>query len=427
MFKRLQELVDDLNETNSTIDKKEKLKKIDTEIKEILFMIYNPFLQYNITSKNIIKNNEIIKENNLNILELLKMLNLRQVTGHEAIGLVNGFINNNIEYKELILNIIDKDLKCRIGASIINDVFPDFIPTFDVALANSYNSVSHRINIFDGNWFASSKIDGCRGITIIDNFGNVNCYSREGKEFFTLDVLKEEVKKLNLTSVVLDGEICIVDDNGKEDFQSIMKVIRKKDYTIPNPKYKLFDMIPLNDFFRKESRILLDERLYNLYGALQNYKGDKLEILNQKKITCEADLDMLLEKARENKWEGLIVRKNTFYKGKRSNDLLKIKDFHDAEYVVENTVNGKIRIINDDNKEETIEGLSSVVITHKGFKVNVGSGFSIDQRKLYKEHPEMIIGKTITVKYFEETQNKDGGISLRFPTIKHIYEDGRDV
>ena len=81
--------------------KKKKLKKIDSEIKEILFMIYNPFLQYNITSKNIIKNNEIIKENNLNILELLKMLNLRQVTGHEAIGLVNGFINNNIEYKRI--------------------------------------------------------------------------------------------------------------------------------------------------------------------------------------------------------------------------------------------------------------------------------------------------------------------------------------
>jgi DNA ligase-1 len=268
------------------------------------------------------------------------------------------------------------------------------------------------------NFFANNiLVHNCRNITIVNEFGNVNCYSREGKEFFTLDVLKEEVKKLNLTSVVLDGEICIVDDNGKEDFQSIMKVIRKKDYTIPNPKYKLFDMIPLNDFFRKESRILLDERLHNLYGALQNYKGDKLEILNQKKITCEADLDMLLEKARENKWEGLIVRKNTFYKGKRSNDLLKIKDFHDAEYVVENTVNGEIRFINKDSKEETMEGLSSVV----------GSGFSIEQRKLYKEHPEMIIGKTITVKYFEETQNKDGGISLRFPTIKHIYEDGRDV
>ena len=427
MFKRLQDLVDGLNESNSTLEKKEKLRNIDIGIKNILYWIYNPFLQYNITSKNIIKNSEIIKENNLSILELLKILNTRQATGHEAIGLVNGFINNNIEYKELILNIIDKDLKCRIGTSIINDVFPDFIPTFDVALANSYNDVSHRIDIFDGNWLASKKLDGCRGITIIDNLGNVSCYSREGKEFFTLDVLKEEVKGLGLTSVVLDGELCIVDENGKEDFQEVMKVIRKKDYTIPNPKYKLFDMIPIDDFFRKESRILLDERLYNLRGALQNYKGNKLEVLEQRRIICEADFDMLLNIAREKDWEGLIVRKNTTYKGKRSNDLLKVKDFFDAEYIVEDTVNAKIRIINDKNLEETIEGLSSVVINHKGFKVNVGSGFSIEQRILYKEHPELIIGKIITVKYFEETRNQDGGISLRFPTIKCIYGGERDI
>ena len=37
-----------------------------------------------------------------------------------------------------------------------------------------------------------------------------------------------------------------------------------------------------------------------------------------------------------------------------------------------------------------------------------------------------IIGKTITVQYFEETKNQDGGISLRSPTVKHIYDNERD-
>ena len=37
-----------------------------------------------------------------------------------------------------------------------------------------------------------------------------------------------------------------------------------------------------------------------------------------------------------------------------------------------------------------------------------------------------IVGKTITVQYFEETKNQEGGISLRFPTVKHIYETKRD-
>jgi len=57
----------------------------------------------------------------------------------------------------------------------------------------------------------------------------------------------------------------------------------------------------------------------------------------------------------------------------------------------------------------------------------VGSGFSQEQRRLYYKHPEQIIGKTVTVQYFEESQNQDGGYSLRFPVIKVIYETNRDI
>ena len=65
-----------------------------------------------------------------------------------------------------------------------------------------------------------------------------------------------------------------------------------------------------------------------------------------------------------------------------------------------------------------------VYIEHKGHKVAVGSGFSQEQRLKYTQEP--IVGKTITVQYFEETKNDKGGISLRFPTVKHIYENERD-
>lgn len=194
MFKILQDLVNELNETNSTLEKKEKLSRIDLGTKEILYWIYNPFLQYNVTSKNILKNEKIAKDNNLGIFELLRILNTREATGHEAIGLVNGFINKNLEYKELILNIIDKDLKCRIGTSIINDVFEDYIPTFDVALANSYSDVSHRINIFDGNWFASRKLDGClSGDTLVELKNNGIKTLKEVVE----NEIKDEIKCYN--------------------------------------------------------------------------------------------------------------------------------------------------------------------------------------------------------------------------------------
>ena len=77
--------------------------------------------------------------------------------------------------------------------------------------------------------------------------------------------------------------------------------------------------------------------------------------------------------------------------------------------------------------EAEVEMLSHVIIEHKGCDVGVGSGFSQEERKLYFKNPELIIGKTITVQYFEETINQDGCHSLRFPVVKHIYENGRNV
>ena len=50
-----------------------------------------------------------------------------------------------------------------------------------------------------------------------------------------------------------------------------------------------------------------------------------------------------------------------------------------------------------------------------------------EQRIQYEANPNLIIGKTITVQYFEESKNQQGELSLRFPTVKHVYENGRNV
>ena len=44
------------------------------------------------------------------------------------------------------------------------------------------------------------------------------------------------------------------------------------------------------------------------------------------------------------------------------------------------------------------------------------------------EKTTKLFGKMITVQYFEETQDsKTGEYSLRFPVLKYVYEDGRNV
>ena len=127
--------------------------------------------------------------------------------------------------------------------------------------------------------------------------------------------------------------------------------------------------------------------------------------------------------ATDNNWEGFMLRKDVGYEGKRSKNLLKVKKFFDAEYIVVDAELGWMSVVRD-GKEVQEEMLAQVWIKHKGYDVKVGSGFSQEQRIKYMD--ENIVGKTITVQYFEETKNDKGGISLRFPTVKHIYENERD-
>jgi cyanophycinase len=86
---------------------------------------------------------------------------------------------------------------------------------------------------------------------------------------------------------------------------------------------------------------------------------------------------------------------------------------------------GAVVIVDGKEVEETM--LKNVVVMHKGCKVQVGSGFSQEQRRYYFQNPEEIVGKTITVQYFEQTINEHGGYSLRFPVIKQIWPGNRDL
>jgi DNA ligase-1 len=126
----------------------------------------------------------------------------------------------------------------------------------------------------------------------------------------------------------------------------------------------------------------------------------------------------------DNNWEGFMLRKDVGYEGKRTKNLVKVKKFHDAEYEVVDVDFDDHEVVRD-GRSETIKMLAQVWIEHKGHRVKVGSGFTQDQRIQYMT--DNIVGKLITVQYFEETNNQEGGISLRFPTVKHIYSGERDM
>ena len=433
-FNYVMGMVRDLRATSSTKDKEGIIldycghnSAAASFTKNILLYTYHPLWQYNITSDNLKKKNHLVARKNeyKNFFDLLDALKSRKITGHDAIAAVNSFIEHYSEYEELIHCIIDKDLKTRAGDKIINKAIPDHIPEFSVALADKYEP---KLVDWKDGWYVSRKIDGARCIAIVDSDGNATFYSRTGKEFDTLGVVADGIKNLNITNVVFDGELCLVDDDGNEDFQGVMKQLKKKDHTIPNPSFKIFDMLTHDEFYSKkgEKNRPYSIRYNNLREIMRNNTCTCLSVLGQELIKDDDHFAEWTKRGNDYGWEGVMLRADEPYKGKRSKDLLKVKKFFDDEYEVIDTEMGDFRYVKDSAEwEETM--LSCVMIQHKNNIVRVGSGFTIEQRQEFYQNPDKILGKIITVQYFEETKNQDGGISLRFPTFKILHGHKRTI
>ena len=114
--------------------------------------------------------------------------------------------------------------------------------------------------------------------------------------------------------------------------------------------------------------------------------------------------------------EGIMVNLcDAKYEFKRTNALLKCKKFSDADLEIIGFEEGTGRLTGT---------LGAILVRYKkGNVVKVGSGFTDEMRAEIWADTSKYLGRICTVKYFEETTNKDGGISLRFPTFVSIRTD----
>ena len=419
----LRNFIDEMRSTSSATDKVAIIARSSTFIHKVLEYTYNPFKQYYTTSKTCKKNSDkcYYDNNDLYPFELLDSLSDRKFTGHEAIALVNGWVENTDD-GELLYRIIDKNLDIRAGDKVINKAVPGLIPTFSVALAQEYKGKCD----WNDSWYASRKLDGVRCLAVVDFEGKCTLYSRMGKELTTLNKVKEAIEATNIINTVFDGEICLVDEDGNEDFQGVMKQLRRKDHQIENPVFMIFDMIHKPDFDKQKGDLVLSERLRTLRGWFnsRNIIDSTLRYCQQYEITDDEHFETWSKISSDNKWEGFMIRKDVGYEGKRSKNLQKVKKFFDDEYEVIDYDVDNHEVVRD-GKSETLKMLSQVWIEHKGHRVKVGSGWTQEQRLQYMDGS--IVGKIITVQYFEETKNDKGGISLRFPTVKIVHGDKREV
>lgn len=436
---KVREVFELIKNTPGSNDKKTILNQyMSPTIKQIFEDAYSDQMYY-VKKYNVTSSGSLTIDENYDMFHaILVKLSTREITGNLAIALVETIINSFVAEDQWILNaIMERNLK--IGLSLDNfDKVAGNTKKFEVALAHNLDKVKN-VDPCDGTYFASRKLDGCRTICKINNYmkdqefiQEVKFYSRSGKEFTTLSNLVKPIKSFTsflMGEWVLDGECCIMEGEN-ENFNLLMREITRKNHTIENPKYKIFDIITIDEFEGRESIGDFETRYNDLIEYYYQSQYDEgvqkhLEVLEQERVTSQEVFDKWVKRVKDNNWEGFMLRKNAPYKSGRTKDLLKVKKFQDAEYIVEDVITGKVSYNEGGTKEYDV--VTAIIINHKGTKVQVGSGLSKEQRLDWYSNPNNIIGKTVTVQYFEETINKnDDSLSLRFPVLKYVYENGRN-
>lgn len=438
----LHEMISDVNETNSTNAKIERLVKYP-QLRPFLKLLYNPLVTTGVTSEQLKKYKPTttkkrkveIGEQTTYLVDLLDKLFSRELSGNQAKDQIQGFIKLYTAHEALIYKIMNQDLETRMGITQINNAFPNLITTFSVALAKDFESgqVYFTKNLNTG-WLISRKYDGIRCIVKVEN-KTAMAFSRNGNRLAALAPLEELISKAiqsqhpNLPkSFVLDGEVCVIDANGAENFAEAVSSAKRKSVRMENYRYYVFDMLTLAEFELANGKRKLSDRQKDLQCFVNSVSdSNQLQIVKQILYTDESFKQQQVCSS-EQSWEGLMLRMDTEYKGKRSNDILKVKNFQTEEYVVQGYDTTSIRMINEKTGlENNVQVLKSVHIEHRGSVVHVGSGFNFNERRSFFENPDLIVGKTISVKYFEESQDSSGKVSLRFPIFTALHGAKRSL
>ena len=409
-----------LIKNEGSIKKKQELLKdmmSNKAFARVLYFAFNDYIVTGLSSKKINKKLDYKTKNEFgNDITTLMWYLLENNTGKDVdIAIVQAFIEDNLEHKDFIVDLVTKNIKVGITATTINKVRPNFIPEFGVQLANSYD-----MKYVDGKDFIITlKLDGSRMIAIKEN-DEVKFFSRQGKEITELVEIEEEFEKM--PNGVYDGELLAIGEfeDSKTQFKETMKRSRIKGEKM-GLKFMIYDFISdIDDFKNGKDETKCIDRKNNVRDIINVFgKSEFIQYLEPlyvgsdiKRITMHSDLVI------KQGQEGIMINLcESPYETKRVNHLLKVKEFHTLD----------LRVI--DKKEGTNRNkgkLGALVVDYKGFEVSVGSGYTDTLREeLWND--EDIVGRVIEISYFEETCDKDGNLSLRFPVFIRVREEGKEV
>jgi DNA ligase-1 len=316
------------------------------------------------------------------------------------------------------MRILQKDLRAGFSENTVNKVVKKInpaymIPVFECQLA--HDSANHESKVC-GKKLIEVKLDGVRVLTIVYPSGQVNQYSRNGKELVNFGHIKSQFEQVatGLTEPwVFDGEIM------SSSFQDLMRQVhRKSDVQANDSVLNLFDCVPLAMFKTgkwKATQTFRSEHLVKFVEthreALANVQVVGQELVDLDTAEGQKRYREINAQAIAGGYEGIMLKDPAAgYECKRSVAWLKLKPFIEVTLTVVGTEEGT---------GKNVGRLGALIVEGvddgKTICTNVGSGLTDEQRQTFWQFKHDCVGMLAEVRADAVTQNQDGSYSLRFP------------
>lgn len=415
--------LENIKNTQGTNEKKNILQDWYNSNKQqcirVMNFLYNPNIVTNMSTKKIKK---ILSENiwttcdikglDNNVLESIMLYLENKCTGtDENIRYLQAFRDLYVyrQSKEFLELFMCKELAIGLDIKAINSVIPNCIDIIEPMLATNYTNVADKLD-HSQIYYITLKLDGNR--CIVDNRTGVpKAYSRNGVEIKGLDTF---LRCLNLPSgKIYDGELLpriIKGISSKDQYKEISSIMRTKGEK-PKDKitYHIFDIIDYSLPYMQRR---------NFIDSIENTEYQQIcQVLYKGQINNA--VFKLLDEVVAQEQEGLMANDiDGMYESKRVKSILKFKKFNTVDLKCIGVEQGEKKYANT---------LGAIICEYKGNTVKVGSGFTDNQRDYYWENQDEIMGRVVEIQYFEETQDKQGNLSIRFPVYCGVRELGKEV
>lgn len=249
--------------------------------------------------------------------------------------------------------------------------------------------------------FVQPKLDGHRCIGM-----STGLWSRTRKLITGVPYIFQAIRRFDvcLNQIALDGELYNHDYRNK--FEQLTSFIKRDVPKIGHEvvQYHIYDVVMEGHSFR-DRLAWLRETL-----GLKGNKNPALVLVETREVNNEDELMLAFEDFLEQGYEGAIARNaDGLYVNKRSYDLLKIKQFDDAEF--------KCVAVEEGRGKMAGHGIF-VCESGYGATFNAKMKGSLADLKKFFEHPELVVGRKITVQYQGKTKY---GIP-RFPVALRVHE-----